>query len=186
MAAYLLLIELLERSRNPLEAMLAITKEAFDFEEAPDQPVGVGIPGALAFVGLAFFVCAVIIAGLPPLSGFIAKFSLLHGLLAGPGLGLNGWLFGVLLLVAGFAAIISLMRNGVRTLWASDAKPAKLQPSEVAAVSLFLLLSVVITVKAGPAIDFLQRASTDLQQPGNYIERVLNAPVLPGVAEKTP
>tara|TARA_R110000796_G_scaffold252577_1_gene388068 strand:- start:37606 stop:39204 length:1599 start_codon:yes stop_codon:yes gene_type:complete len=185
-AAYLLLIELLERSRNPLEAMLAITKEAFDFEEAPDQPVGVGIPGALAFVGLAFFVCAVIIAGLPPLSGFIAKFSLLHGLLAGPGLGLNGWLFGVLLLVAGFAAIISLMRNGVRTLWASDAKPAKLQPSEVAAVSLFLLLSVVITVKAGPAIDFLQRASTDLQQPGNYIERVLNAPVLPGVAEKTP
>tara|TARA_R110000822_G_scaffold29940_11_gene87659 strand:+ start:6119 stop:7726 length:1608 start_codon:yes stop_codon:yes gene_type:complete len=188
-AAYMLLIELLERSRNPVEAMLAITKEAFDFEEAPDQPVGVGIPGALAFVGLAFFACAIIIAGLPPLSGFIAKFSLLHGLLDGTGaegVDLHSWLFGGLLLVVGFASIIALTRNGVRTLWASGAKPARLQPSEVASVSLYLLLAVVITFQATPVFDFLQRASTDLQQPANYIERVLNAPVLPGVLGDNP
>ena len=80
-AAFLLLIELIERIRTPGAAMLALTMEAFAVEDKPEEPVGKAIPGALAFLGLAFACCALIITGLPPLSGFIAKFSLFHSLL---------------------------------------------------------------------------------------------------------
>ena len=82
MAAFMLLIELIERIRSPGAAMLALTMEAFAIEETPGtSPSGVGIPAALAFLGLSFAGCALIIAGLPPLSGFVAKFGLFHALL---------------------------------------------------------------------------------------------------------
>ena len=50
-----------------------------DDEEAP--LIGRAIPAALAFLGLAFVVCALLIAGLPPLSGFVAKVAMLSALL---------------------------------------------------------------------------------------------------------
>lgn len=184
-AAFMLLIELVERAHNPVGAMLAITMEAYEFEETPDQPVGVGIPMALAFLGLAFIGCALVIAGMPPFSGFIAKVSLFHGLLqfggAHPGvMALN---LGVMALIiaAGFATIISMMRTGVRTFWASNAVPPRLQFSEAIPVTVLLLVTVALTLQAGPVMSFLERTSSGLQQPDHYVERVLGAAVVPRV-----
>jgi multicomponent K+:H+ antiporter subunit D len=166
-----LLIELVERSRPAGRHAGRSTMEAYAFEETPEQPVGVGIPAALAFVGLAFAGCALVIIGLPPLSGFVAKFGLLHGLLAvpdgsrGPG---QHWLLIALLLLTGFAALIALLRTGVRTFWASGAVPARLQVSEAAPVTALLILCVLLTVQAGPVIAYLERTGTDLQQPSRY------------------
>jgi len=182
--AYVLLIELVERTRNPLEAMLAVDMEAFEFEEAPDQPVGVGIPAALAFLGLAFAGCALVIIGLPPLSGFVAKFGLLHGLLAtsdgNPG-GANVLLM-VMLLLTGLAALIALLRTGVRTFWASGAVPARLKLSEAAPVTGLLLLCVWLVAQAGPVAAYLERTGADLQQPSRYVERVLHEAAVTGFA----
>src|SRR5690606_20475759 len=79
--AFFLLTELVERGREFGADMLALTREAFgegDEEEAEDQEeVGIAVPATLAILGLSFLGCAVLIAGLPPLSGFIAKFALL-------------------------------------------------------------------------------------------------------------
>ena len=44
-------------------------------------------PVALALLGLAFIACALLVAGLPPLSGFVAKVALLTALLDPGGLG---------------------------------------------------------------------------------------------------
>src|SRR5690606_28261557 len=82
MAAFMLLIELTERIRPPGAALLAVTMEAFAIEDKPVDPVGVGIPGTLAFLGLSFAACALVISGMPPLSGFVAKFSLFHAMLS--------------------------------------------------------------------------------------------------------
>jgi multicomponent K+:H+ antiporter subunit D len=82
MAAFMLLIELTERIRPPGAALIAITMEAFAIEDKPEEPVGVGIPGSLAFLGLSFAACALVISGMPPLAGFVAKFSLFHAMLA--------------------------------------------------------------------------------------------------------
>jgi multicomponent K+:H+ antiporter subunit D len=186
-AAFLLLIELIERIRSPGSAMLALTMEAYAVEDTPDEPVGKGVPAAMAFLSLAFAACALMIAGLPPLSGFVAKFGMFHALLnPAPGnraITAVGWTLMALIFVSGLIAIISMLRFGVRTFWASGAvSPPRLHGSEVAPVTLLLLLSVMMTVQAGPMLDFLARASDDIHRPGAYIKRVLSEPAVPGPA----
>ncbi|MBW7902790.1 MAG: monovalent cation/H+ antiporter subunit D [Rhodocyclaceae bacterium] len=185
MAAFMLLIELIERIRTPGAAMLALTMEAFAIDEKPEEPVGVGIPAALAFLGLAFAGCALVITGLPPLSGFIAKFGLFHALLnpENGAVGATAWALMALVILSGLSGIIALMRFGVRTFWASGAVlPPRLQISEVAPVSLLLLICVGLTVQAGPVMSYLGRVSDDLHQPARYAERVLGEPTVPAAA----
>src|SRR5690606_33251319 len=108
---------------------------------------------------------------LPPLSGFIAKFALFHALLNPTGLfagnlysaGPLAWGMLAMVIISGLAAIISLMRFGVRTFWsAPDAKAPRLHLSEAAPVSVLLLLCVIISVAAGPTSSYMERASAVL------------------------
>lgn len=168
--------------------MLALTIEAFAVEEQPEETAGVGVPAALAFLGLSFFACALIISGLPPLPGFLAKFTMFHALLnpnvSGAMVTPLTWTLVALIVLSGFTAILALMRFGVRTFWVSTAmKPPRLQASEVIPIGFLLALSIALAVMAGPAFGFLGRAADDLQQPANYINRVLSEPVMPGVNE---
>jgi multicomponent K+:H+ antiporter subunit D len=183
--AFMLLIELIDRIRSPGAAILALTMEAYAVEDTPEEPSGKGVPAAMAFLSLAFVACALQIAGLPPLSGFVAKFGMFHALLnPAPGDGAvtaMGWTLMALIIVSGLIAVISMMRFGVRTFWASGAvAPPRLQVSEVLPVTVLLALSVAMTVQARPMFDYLARASADIHQPAKYIERVLSAPVIPG------
>jgi multicomponent K+:H+ antiporter subunit D len=185
MAAFVMLLELIERIRTPGAALLAVTMEAFAIEDTPDPPVGVGIPAALAFLGLSFAACALIIAGLPPLSGFVAKFGMFHALLhpemPGAGPTALSWTLMALIVLSGLATIISLLRFGVRTFWAAGAvSPPPLQLTEVAPIGLLLLTCVVLTVQAGPVFSYLTRTSGDLHKPGQYVQRVLSTPSVPG------
>ena len=183
-AAFLLLIELIDRIRTPRSAMLALTMEAYAVEDTTVEPVGRGVPAAMAFLSLAFAACALMIAGLPPLSGFVAKFSMFHALL-NPGGGnpvpTAGWTLMTLIVLSGLIAVISMMRFGVRTFWASGAIEApKLLRSEVAPVLFLLGLSVLMTVQANSLFGYLARASDDIHRPATTIERVLTHPALPG------
>src|SRR3546814_3319393 len=69
--------------------MLAVTREAFgEFEEveAEDEvDVGNPVPATMAILGICFMSCAVLLAGLPPLSGFVAKIAIITGLLQSTG-----------------------------------------------------------------------------------------------------
>lgn len=190
LAAYMLLIELIARIRTPGAAMLALTMEAFAIDEKPEDPVGVGIPAGLAFMGLAFFACALIISGLPPLSGFVAKFSLLHALLQPAAVAptvaaaLSGlsWALVGLLMLSGLCAIIALMRFGVRTFWAAgNVTPPQLLLSEVLPVASLLALGVGLSVLAGPSMSYLTRLAEGLLQPAHYVEQVLGAQPRAGV-----
>ena len=189
-AAFMLLMELVERIRKPSAAILALTMEAFAIDDDPEESAGVVIPAAMAFLGLSFFACALIIAGLPPLSGFIAKFTLFHALLNPTGLfvdnlymaGPLAWTMLALIIISGLAAVISLMRFGVRTFWSTpDARAPRLQLSEAAPVLMLLLLCVIMSVAAGPTSRYMERASATLHQPQLYTERVLSTPAVPGV-----
>lgn len=184
-AAFVLLIELIERLRTPGAALLAVTMEAYAVEDTPDEPKGRGVPAATAFLSLAFLACALMIAGLPPLSGFVGKFGLFHALLnpgAGvPAIGGAGWTLMALVFTSGLIAIISLLRFGVRTFWAAEVVgPPRLHTAEVMPVAALLLVSVLITLQAQPVFAYLGRASADLHRPALYQERVLTTPARPG------
>lgn len=184
--AFMLLIELIERIRNPAAAMLALTMEAFAIEDEPQESAGVAIPAAMAFLGLAFVGCSLIMVGLPPLSGFIAKFNFFHFLLSGENPpGQSGWTLMVLVVLSGLVGIIALMRFGVRTFWASGpSKPPHLQVSETAPIFLLLLICVVMTLQAGPLMRYLDRTATSLHDPQRYIERVLSQPAVASPGEQ--
>ena len=156
----------LSANRNPrLPARAASTTAA-----APETCSGRGILGA----------------GLPPLSGFVAKFSLFHALLNPPDgpIPAAGWALMTLILAAGLVAVLSMMRFGVRTFWASrvDAPP-RLQRSEVLPVVFLLGLTVFMTVEAGPIFGYLGRTSEGIHRPADYIARVLGQPPVASAVE---
>lgn len=184
-AAFMLLLEMIGRVRNPSAELLALTMEAFDIDDAPDESAGVAIPAAVAFLGLSFVACALIIAGLPPLSGFVAKFALFHALLDADNGGLLAFGMITLILLSGLAAIISMLRFGVRTFWSiPDMQAPRLHPSEALPASALLLACIILSLAAGPASDYLSRVSGDLHAPHLYIDRVMNSPAVPGVLNR--
>lgn len=175
-AAFFLLIELVQRLRAPGADLLAVTAEAFglDREEEPEEDVGVAIPATMALLGLSFAACALVIAGLPPLPGFVAKFALLAALLAPDPIGTAAWTLLALIIVSGLASLIALGRAGVRIFWGAEERiAARVRVIEIAPVALLLALCLALTVAAGPAIQYLQEAALALHAPHGYIDTVL-------------
>jgi len=176
-SAFFLLIELIERGREPGADVLAVTAEAFgegDEDAAPEEEVGVAIPATWAILGLSFAGCALVIAGLPPLPGFVAKFALLAALLGPSPIPAAGWGMLVLLTLSGLAAIIAGSRTGIRIFWASpERREPRVRVIEMAPVAALLALCLALTVAAGPAMRYMDDTARSLHAPRGYIDAVL-------------
>ncbi len=210
--ALFLLIELIERSRevvdearlpettseyspfalDPQDALLdARVPEGVNLDEMERALIGQAIPAAMAFLGLAFIVCTLLITGLPPLSGFVAKFALLSGLLNPVGLGLStptpsvaNWTLLALLIVSGLASTISLSRAGIRYFWAPQERAApRLRVIECLPIGLLLAACTAMTVGAGPALRYAQATADSLHHPAAYIQAVMSARPVPPPAK---
>lgn len=178
--AMFLLIDLLERIRHFGADLLAVTVEAFEAEGMvlPEQEeVGVAIPAALAFLGMSFVICGVLITGLPPLSGFLAKFSLLVATLNPIEGGVQWWHWALIALVigSGLTGVITLLRLGIRLFWVpeSHARP-HLRIIEAAPVAWLLGLCIALAVAAGPVMGYLERAVATLSFPHDTARAVLS------------
>lgn len=182
-AAFFLLIELVERGREVGADVLAVTREAFgeggeedDLDD--DGEVGVAIPAAMAILGLGFVACALLLAGLPPLSGFLAKFAILAPLL---GTGENGlpattWALLTALILSGFATLVAMTRAGIDAFWASTAAVPRVGLVEFAPVGMLLALCLVLTVMAGPVMRYMEATAQALHAPSDYITGVMPEP----------
>jgi len=182
-AALFLLIELVER-REPEGGLAAAQRETSREGEHMDdaREVGIAIPASMGMLGVAFIGCTAVIAGLPPLSGFIAKFALLSDALnaAGPQSGrvsAAAWALMVVLILSGLAALVALTRAGIRAFWASPERSApRVRVIEMAPVVMLLILCAVQTVQAGPIMRFMQATALSLHAPQHYIRDVLGSP----------
>ena len=143
---------------------------------SPDDEIGVAIPAAMAFLGLGFVCCVLLVAGLPPLSGFVAKFALLHEIVATSGgapLSLERWGLVLAVLVAGLASVIGLSRAGLRLFWSVTGRTTpRLRLVEVGPVILLVVLSVALALGAGPVMTYLESAANSLHSPEVYIRVV--------------
>ncbi len=144
---------------------------------SPEDEVGVAIPAAMAFLGLAFICCALLLTGLPPLAGFIAKFALVAAAVdALPSDGSFGreWFLIALLLGSGLAGLIALARIGIRLFWSVTGRQTpRLLISEAAPVAFLILICIAMTIAAGPAMTYLDSAADALEEPDVYIRSVL-------------
>jgi multicomponent K+:H+ antiporter subunit D len=184
-SAFFMLIELVERGQDAGANVLAVTMEAYGDgeEEEEEDEVGVTMPGTMAVLGTCFAACGILLAGLPPLSGFIAKFSMLSAILNPSGLGANdevsalSWWLVFLIVFSGLAALISMTRAGIRTFWASlEGTVPRVLVIEIAPIMLLLAITLAMTVQAGPVMRYMQETARILDLPGSYIQGVISAP----------
>ncbi len=197
-AAFFLLTELMDRSRQsdstrqlapedeedhlPFSmAELELADGAnLDDDEVP--LIGRAIPAATALLGLAFIACTLLLAGLPPFSGFIGKFAMLSTLLAAPGAAVASvsWVLMGFIIVSGLFALLALSRVGIRFFWAPlDRTAPLLRAVEYLPIGVLVGACVVLTVKAESVMRYTNATAAALYQPRHYIDAVMSSRPLP-------
>lgn len=183
LATFYLLLELIERSRSFGADLLAVSMEAFDLDDPEptddtDDVVGMAIPGAMAFLGMAYICCALLITGMPPLAGFVGKFTLMTAALQTSATDTPTtaiWLLIAAILVSGVACLYAFLRTGIRLFWSSEETVTpRLQVTEAIPVAGLILIAVALTIWAGPILGYLNQTALWLDQPQAYIDAVLS------------
>ena len=206
LCALFLVTDLIARSRQEEEKvpLMQFGKESNLFFHDPALPAaadaqtnlddserplfGQPIAAALAVLGLAFTLCALLVAGLPPLSGFVGKVTMMTALLNPSGLGIPGgdtrfsaWVLLALFIISGLLATIAYSRAGIRFFWAPRGRPApQLKVIEVIPIGMLLALCLLLTVRGGPVLRYTERTAFLLHAPHAYVEAIMDAPTKPG------
>lgn len=191
-SAFFMLIELVERSQDAGANVLAVTMEAYGDadEDEPEEGDGVTMPGTMAILGTCFAMCGILLSGLPPLSGFIAKFAMLSAMMGTGAIGVPPtapvWTLIILVILSGVAALISMTRVGIRTFWTSlEGVVPRVLVIEIVPVMFLLALNLFLTVQANSAMQYMDTTIRTLSNPSLYIDAVRNATVVPGVDDGT-
>lgn len=183
-----MLVELMERSRqvevgpqqiddgrDRLPAFFdAAPPPGVNLDDNEDALIGRAIPGALAFLGVTFGICAGVVAGLPPFSGFVAKLAMLQALLQ------QGtrpaWALFALVIVSGLFAATALIRVGIRHFWgAANRASPKLRVIETLPIGALLAGSMMLVVWGEPALRYARDTADALHNPERYIRAVMSA-----------
>ena len=205
LSALFLLAELIERSRSSADLVLEDDAEPQPSLTATPPPRGSNLddeqkvvvgqitPWTMAFLGLSFIACALLIIGMPPLSGFIGKLGLLNALLNPLGLGNSSdapistaaWSLLALLILSGLASLIAFSRMGIQRFWTPlERESPILRRIECLPIVLLLGLCVVLTFKAEPVMRYTQAAADTLNNPERYVMAVIGTRPVPSPQAK--
>jgi len=202
LCALFLLAELIERSRSANETPLDDDEglspplleslhppKGINLDDQQKAVIGQIIPWTMAFLGLSFIACALLIIGMPPLSGFIGKLSLISALFNPLGLSVApeqplsaaGWCLVALLVLSGMASLIAFGRVGIQRFWKPEERPSPLlRRYECLPIAILLGLCLFLSVRAEPLLRYTQDTAASLQAPQAYIEAVMSSMPIPG------
>jgi multicomponent Na+:H+ antiporter subunit D len=110
------------------------------------------------------------LAGVPPLSGFVGKLALIRATLEA-----GAWWTGGIILAVGVLTIVSMARLWDEAFWKPSTEADKTGMSTVMLLPIagLALVTLSISVAAGPFFDLSLRASEQLLNPQMYVNAVL-------------
>jgi multicomponent K+:H+ antiporter subunit D len=133
-------------------------------------------------LGVLFFIAAILVAGLPPFSGFIGKFLILQAALNHSML---PWIMSIVLMTS-LLGLIALARSGsllfyrIQTVEAIVHDPGAYNAARTRSVIIelipiisLLMLCLALVIGAGPITEFSLATANQLLQPATYIQAVL-------------
>ncbi len=197
-SALFLLSDLIDRWRNngsnlapyeqtddaPFLSADLVPTDGINLDDKEQALIGQVIPAAAAFLGLAFMACTLVIAGLPPLPGFLGKFAMIHALLNPLGLGSSngfqlgaaGWMLVALLVVSGLIALLALTRSGIRHFWSAQGRAApQLLVLEGLPIAMLLVACAALVWQAGAVMRYTQATAEALHAPATYVRAIMTA-----------
>ena len=122
-----------------------------------------------ALLGALFFIAAISVIGMPPLSGFIGKLLLLNA----AGVEANRVLLWVILLAGSLATLMALSRSGSTIFWRTDNRVAAAPAADKGALLAVIgLLGCILltTLFAGQVLSYTQAMAEQLLEPQAYSE----------------
>jgi multicomponent Na+:H+ antiporter subunit D len=134
-----------------------------------------GLARRSPFLAVLFLVPALSLAGLPPLSGFLAKFAIVRA-----GLEDAQYLGVAVAIVVSLLTLVSMVKIWVGAFW-GDVEPVdrvgvvgllRRQPLMAVGTAVVVVASLAIAVAAGPFYDFAERAARQTLDVASYVSAV--------------
>ncbi len=129
-------------------------------------------------VALLFLVPALSLAGIPPLSGFVAKFALVSA-----GTEQHRWTIVAVSILVSLFTLFSMMKIWSGVFWSPAEEAPDVEPHAVGRwggpllmilpTAALAVLSLAIAFGAAPLYDLAERAAADLLDPQRYVQAVL-------------
>lgn len=130
------------------------------------------------FLGVLFLVPALSLAGIPPLSGFVAKFSLVSASTVD-----QQWWIAIVAIVVSLLTLFSMMKIWSGVFWSPREFDPDVEPQPVTKLggpifmvlptAVLAVLSLLVSVFASSLYDFSERTAEDLMRPTTYVEVVM-------------
>ena len=126
-------------------------------------------------LGILFLIPALSLAGMPPLSGFFAKFIIIRA-----GVEVSAWWIVVVALITGLLTLYSMVKIWAEAFWKATPEDAP-EPPRIsgptwpmyAAIGGMAAMTVIIGLWAQPIYELAYAAAEQMLDPGVYIEAVL-------------
>jgi len=128
-------------------------------------------------LSILFAIPAFSLAGIPPLSGFFAKFSLIWA-----GMNIQQYLLVAISMLVGILTLYSMTKIWSEAFWkeklTESASPVmetarKYRPAMILPIALFAILTLCIGLFAEPIFQLASQAAAQVLNPGEYIYHVL-------------
>ena len=141
-----------------------------------------GLLAASPLLAVLFFIPAMSLGGIPPLSGFFAKFAVVKAALAG-GTGMGAWagVAAAAALAVGLLTLFSMTKIWAEAFWKKAPEPAQPSPHHqhlgwmVAPAVGMALATIVLGVAIEPFYSLMERAAEQLLNPAEYIAALQSA-----------
>jgi multicomponent Na+:H+ antiporter subunit D len=128
------------------------------------------------WLGVLFLIPALSLGGVPPLSGFFAKFALLTA-----GLEIGQWIGIAVALAVGLLTLFSMTKIWAEAFWKAEPADAPQHPKKAVPVLMWIpictmaLVTVLIGLFPSVLLDYSNAAAAQIMNPQSYIDAVLGA-----------